>query len=333
MAETGARPDYQGRAFWVTGYRRGELRPVQVSRQQLAETGDVIVETLYSGISRGTESLVFHGRVPESEHARMRCPFQEGDFPFPVKYGYANVGRVLEGPSSLKNRVVFSLFPHQTCFRVPESAVVPLPEGLPPERAVLAANMETAVNALWDATPRVGDRVAVIGCGVVGCLVAWMARRIPGTRVLAIDPDPDKAAILEQLGVHWRAESDGRDDYDLVIHASGHPDGLETALGLAGVEARIVEMSWYGDRPVPLSLGSAFHSRRLSLIASQVGRIAPVQSARWNHRERMALALKLLQAPELDVLIHSECRLTDLPSAMASVTTADSGVLCHRVIY
>lgn len=333
MAETGARPDYQGRAFWVTGYRRGELRPVQVSRQQLAETGDVIVETLYSGISRGTESLVFHGRVPESEHARMRCPFQEGDFPYPVKYGYANVGRVLEGPSSLKNRVVFSLFPHQTCFRVPESAVVPLPDALPPERAVLAANMETAVNALWDATPRVGDRVAVIGCGVVGCLVAWMAQRIPGTRVLAIDPDTNKAPILEQLGVHWRAENDGRDDYDLVIHASGHPEGLETALDLAGVEARIVEMSWYGDRPVPLSLGGAFHSRRLSLIASQVGRIAPAQSARWSYRERMALALRLLQAPELDALIHSECRLTDLPSAMASVTAPDSGVLCHRVIY
>ncbi|TBW51549.1 zinc-binding alcohol dehydrogenase [Marinobacter halodurans] len=333
MPGSGTRPDYQGRAFWVTGYRKGELRPVQVSRQQLSETGDVIVETLYSGISRGTESLVFNGRVPETEYERMRCPFQEGEFPYPVKYGYANVGRVLEGPVSLRNRLVFSLFPHQTCFRIPEAAVVPLPDTVPPERAILAANLETAVNALWDATPRVGDRAVVIGCGVVGCLVAWLLSRIPGTRVQAVDPDPGKAAVLERLGVRWRAESDGRDDHDLVIHASGHPEGLDTALAMAGVEGRIVEMSWYGDRPVPLNLGGAFHSRRLSLIASQVGRIAPAQAPRWSHRDRMALALTLLQAPELDVLINANGDFTELPKAMATVTAPDSGVLCHRVNY
>ncbi|ENO14338.2 dehydrogenase [Marinobacter nanhaiticus D15-8W] len=293
----------------------------------------MVVETLYSGISRGTESLVFNDAIPESEYQRMRCPFQEGEFPWPVKYGYANVGRVLEGPAELRNRAVFSLFPHQTCFRIPSSAVTPLPERLPPERAVLAANMETAVNALWDAAPRLGDRIAVIGCGVVGSLVAWLASRVPGTRVLAVDPNTKRESVLRGLGVRCQPQPDARDDYDLVIHASGHPDGLQTALEMAGVEGRIVEMSWFGDQAVSLNLGGAFHSRRLSLISSQVGRVSPIQAPRWSYGDRMALALRLLQADELDHLINSECTFDQLPQRMPEITADTTDILCHRVTY
>ncbi|WP_202980305.1 zinc-dependent alcohol dehydrogenase [Marinobacter fonticola] len=328
-----SRPDYQGRAYWITAPRQGEIRPVTVDRSDLDDSDDVIVESLYSGVSRGTESLVFNAAVPESEYQRMRCPFQEGEFPAPVKYGYANVGRVLEGSPQLRNRVVFSLFPHQTCFRVPKAAVTPLPDGLPPERAILAANMETAVNALWDASPRVGDRIAVIGCGVIGCLVAWLANRIPGTRVVAIDPKSQRQSVLAGLGVAFHTAADGRDDYDVVIHASGHPEGLNTALGMAGLEARIVEMSWYGEQPVNLMLGGAFHSRRLSVISSQVGRVSPVQAPRWSYGDRMALALRLMQTPELDSLINSESRFDQLPQRMGSIASNDSDVLCHRIIY
>lgn len=333
MTEWAQRRNYQGKAFWVTGKQQGELRRTSVERSGLDDSGDIVVETLYSSVSRGTESLVFNGAVPVSEYQRMRSPFQEGDFPWPVKYGYANVGRVLEGPPELRNRAVFSLFPHQTCFRIPRAAATPLPDTLPPERAVLAANMETAVNALWDAAPRVGDRIAVIGCGVVGCLVAWLASRIPGTRLVAIDPNPKREAALRELGVVFKTEPDGGDDYDLVIHASGHPDGLVNALDMAGMEGRVVEMSWYGDQAVSLKLGGAFHSRRLSLISSQVGRVSPIQAPRWSYGDRMALALRLLQAPELDCLINSESTFDQLPRRMPEITADNADVLCHRVIY
>ncbi|MBA3325886.1 MAG: dehydrogenase, partial [Rhodobacteraceae bacterium] len=147
------------RALWIAGPGRAELRDVAEA------SGEVVVETAFSGISRGTEALVFAGRVPEAERGRMRCPFQEGDFPFPVKYGYAAVGRAVEGPEGLRGRDVFVLHPHQDRFAAPAATCVPLPAGVPPGRAVLAANMETALNVVWDAGVGPCDRVAVVGAG------------------------------------------------------------------------------------------------------------------------------------------------------------------------
>lgn len=330
-------------AFWVTGPREGAIRPATFDhyRSALVTTDDpaVEVETLYSGISRGTEALVYTNQVPESEFLAMRAPFQEGDFPFPVKYGYASVGLVTSGPKELAGRNVFCLFPHQTSYRLPASAVIPLPEGLPPGRAVLAANMETAVNGLWDAAPRIGDRIAVVGLGVVGLLVAWLASRIPGTRVTALDTNAGRREVAESLGLVFRTRS-GQDDHDLVIHASGHPEGLETALQLAGMEARIVEMSWYGAQTVPVSLGQAFHSRRLTIRSSQVGHLNPSRLPRWTYRKRMSVALDLLQDEALDSLITGESAFEALPEIMASLTgeagTASpsaSETLCHRIVY
>lgn len=319
------------RAFWVTAPATGEIRPAE-----LAEPGDdepwVEVETLYTGVSRGTESLVYLGKIPASEYQRMRAPFQMGEFPFPVCYGYANVGRVIRGPEHLCGREVFTLFPHQTRFRVPAGAVHPLPAGVTAGRAVLAANMETAVNGLWDASPRVGDRIAVIGCGVVGTLVAYLASRIPGTQVTAIDTDAGRLPLLDSLGVRFVTRCHDN-DFDLVIHVSGHPDGLRTAMDLAGREARIVEMSWYGDQDVTLPLGGAFHARRLKLCSSQVGTVSPAQAPRWDYGRRLQLALSLLADPALDGLISGESPFDDLPRAMARLSQAGSGELCHRIIY
>ncbi|MDI9245608.1 zinc-binding alcohol dehydrogenase [Marinobacter sp. CHS3-4] len=298
------------------------------------------MRTLYTGISRGTESLVYRGLVPESEYQSMRAPFQEGSFPFPVKYGYANVGTVVEGSDQLLGREVFSLFPHQDEFELPEAALIPLPDGLPAERAVLAANMETAINGLWDGAPRVGDRIAIVGLGVVGMLVAWMASRIPGTRVTALDINPERGLVAERLGVDF-ATSLEHDDHDLVIHASGHPDGLATALNLCGQEATLIEMSWYGEQAVPAPLGQAFHSRRLTIRSSQVGQLHPDQRPRWSHRTRMELALNLLQEPVLDHLITGESPFEQLPKVMHSLAgqSQDSSLpkaedtLCHRIVY
>lgn len=298
----------------------------------------VAVRTLYSGISRGTESLVFHGRVPPSQYDAMRCPFQEGQFPGPVKYGYMSVG-VVEGnggePADEALDVgtrVFCLFPHQDRYVVPRAAVRALPDGLPPERAVLAANMETAVNALWDARLGLGDRILVVGAGVVGLLVARLCAQVPGTRVVVVDPERS-ADVAGALGLDLRPHVPAGFEADLVFHASGNPAGLVDALDAAGTEARIVEVSWFGDQSVSLPLGEAFHARRLTIRSSQVGGIPLDRRARWDHGRRLDLALQLLRDSTLDALFTGESSFRDLPTTLASLARDGRGVLCHRIRY
>jgi threonine dehydrogenase-like Zn-dependent dehydrogenase len=322
------------RAFWITGPGRGEIRSMALPAPG---PGEVRVRALASGISRGTETLVFQGRVPESERQRMRCPFQDGEFPAPVKYGYASVGVVEAlGPevsADLLNARVFCLYPHQDRYVVPSSAVLPVPADVPDRRAALAANMETAVNALWDAGPRIGDRIAVVGAGVVGALIAALLARIPGADVKLVDLDPRRADLVQALGCRFALPAQAAGDADLVFHASGAAAGLATALGLAGFEATVVELSWYGDQPVVVPLGAAFHSRRLRMISSQVGAVAPARRARRSHRERLALALDLLRDPLFDRLITGECRLEALPDTMTRLATAPDGALLEVVRY
>ncbi|HTJ65010.1 MAG TPA: zinc-binding alcohol dehydrogenase [Alphaproteobacteria bacterium] len=287
------------------------------------------MRALVSGISRGTESLVFHGRVPESEWARMRCPFQEGDFPFPVKYGYAMVGVLEDEPGPR----FFALYPHQSRFVVPKDWAVPVPAEVSDERAVLAPQMETALNATWDSGPRIGDRIAVVGGGVIGCLTAYLCSRIAGTEVTLIDIDPSRRAVADALGITF-ATPDGPlpENCDLVFHASGKSDGLYRALGLAGFEATIVELSWYGTNPVNVPLGGAFHSQRLTLLSSQVGNVAPARRPRWPHNRRLAKALSLCADPALDCLVSDETPFADLPQKLPSILGAP-GALCHLVRY
>ena len=320
----------QATAFWTIGERRGELR-----RETLPEPGpgEVLVRALFSGISRGSESLVFTGRVPVAQAESICAPFQRGAFPWPVKYGYASVGRVETGPEALEGREVFCLHPHQDRYLVPADAVIPLPDTLPPGRAVLAANMETAVTALWDGAPGPGDRIAVIGAGTLGCLVALLSDRIPGCRVTLVDRDPAKQALAESLGLDFARPEDAPDQLDLLFHASGSPDGLALALASAGVEARVVELSWYGDQPVPVPLGADFHVKRLELRSSQVSRLPPERTPRWSFRRRLGLSLELLADPRLDLLITGESRFAELPDVMARLADAPSGVVCHRIRY
>lgn len=317
-------------AFWTLAPGRGALREEVLP---LPGRDEVRVKTLFSGISRGTESLVFQGQVPQSEWQRMRAPFQSGDFPGPVKYGYVSVGVVEAGDPELIGREVFCLHPHQDRYVVPAAAVTPLPDGLPAERAVLAANMETAINGVWDASPGVGDRIVVIGAGVVGALVAWLCKGIPGTRVQLVDVEPGREPLGDALDIAFASPENAQRDNDIVFHASGNPAGLRTALELAGLEASIVEMSWFGASEVSLPLGEAFHSRRLRLRASQVGRLPPERLPRWDHRRRLALALKLLGDKRLDVLISGESDFRDLPDLMPSLVAGSGRVLCHRLRY
>src|SRR4051794_18885087 len=317
-------------AFWLRAPGRGEIRPVALPEPG---RGDVVVRTLRSGVSRGTETLVFRGGVPASQYAAMRAPFQEGGFPGPVKYGYLNVGAVEQGPPKLRGRTVFCLYPHQTAYVVPAAAVVVVPEEVPPARAVLAGTVETAVNALWDVPPRLGDRVTVVGAGMVGCCVARVLRRFPAVQVTLVDVDSGRADVAAALGVDFALPADAADGRDLVVHASGTSAGLQRSLDLLAPEGTVIDLSWYGDSQVQLSLGGAFHSRRLGIRASQVGTLSPARSGRRATADRLALALDLLRDPAFDALISGQSRFGELPDVMARLAAGRLPALCHTITY
>jgi threonine dehydrogenase-like Zn-dependent dehydrogenase len=315
-------------AFWLREPGLGEILPTHVDEPGPA---DVLVRTLRSGVSRGTETLVFRGGVPASQYAAMRAPFQQGDFPGPVKYGYLNVGVVEEGPRDLTGRTVFCLYPHQTAYVVPAEAVSVVPEDVPPARAVLAGTVETAVNALWDAAPLLGDRVTVVGAGMVGCCVARLLAGFPGVEVTLVDVEPGRAEVAAALGVAFALPADANDGRDLVVHTSATSAGLQHSLELLAPEGTVIDLSWYGDAEVTLSLGGAFHSGRLGIRASQVGRVPA--SRRRTPAERLGLALDLLRDPAFDSLITGVSRFDELPDVMPRLASGALPALCHTLSY
>jgi NADPH:quinone reductase-like Zn-dependent oxidoreductase len=317
-------------AFWLCSPGRGAIRPA-VLREPGPE--DVLVRTLCSGVSRGTETLVFRGSVPPDQYAAMRAPFQEGDFPAPVKYGYLSVGTVEEGPGELRGRTVFCLYPHQTAYVVPAAAVAVVPEGVPAARAVLAGPVETAVNALWDAAPLLGDRVAVVGAGMIGCCVARLLSAFPATQLTLVDVDAGRAEVAAALGVDFALPDEAVGDRDLVFHASATSAGLQRSLELLAPDRTVIDLSWYGDQEVRLSLGSAFHSRRLGVRASQVGTLAPARAGSRTTADRLALALELLRDPAFDAVLTGRSPFRELPDVMARLAAGEMPALCHTITY
>lgn len=318
------------RAYWLRSPGFGEIHPVTLPSLGHDE---LLVRSVCSGVSRGTESLVFNGRVPESQHHVMRAPFQEGDFPGPIKYGYLNVGIVEAGDHALLGSRVFCLYPHQTRYVVPASAVTPVPDGVPSRRAVLAGTMETAVNAVWDAAPLLGERIAVVGAGMVGCSVAAVLGRFPAARVELIDSDPSRAAAAKALGVRFALPEQATTDCDLVVHASASQAGLTRSLELLAPEGRVVELSWYGEEKVTLPLGEFFHSRRLAIRSSQVGSLPPAMRTRRTFADRMALAFDLLADPALETLITGVSEFDELPEVMPEIASGRLPALCHLITY
>jgi len=317
-------------APWYVGSGRAEIR-----RERLPPiaAGHVRVRTLYSAISRGTEALIAAGRVPESEYERMRAPFMGGSFPFPVKYGYAAVGVVEAGSEALVGRNVFALHPHQTKFDLPAEAVVPLPADVPLSRAVLAANVETALNATWDAAPGPSGGIAVVGAGVVGALVGFLCAQIKGVEVTLIDIDPARETLARALALKFATPAAAPADCNFVFHCSASAEGLTTALNIAADEATIIELSWYGAGTVAVPLGGAFHSRRLKIMSSQVGKVAPSQRAAFTHRQRLEAAIKLCADPKLDALLAPALAFGELPARLADILKPRSGILCQLVSY
>ena len=320
----------RAQAFWLREPGCGEIRPVD-----LPEPGrdDVVVRTVRSGVSRGTEMLVFRGGVPPDQYTAMRAPFQEGDFPGPVKYGYLNVGAVEEGPAELRGRTVFCLYPHQTAYVVPARAVSVVPDGVPPARAVLAGTVETAVNALWDAAPLIGDRVAIVGAGMVGCCVARLLARFPNVQVTLVDVDAGRAEVAAALGVGFALPAAAAGGCDLVVHTSATSAGLQLSLDLLATEATVIDLSWYGDEEVRLSLGGAFHAGRLGIRSSQVGTVSPARGARRTSADRLTLALDLLRDPAFDALLTGESHFDELPDVMGRLAAGSLSALCHTIRY
>jgi len=316
-------------ALWYVGPGKAEIRAGTVASPA---PGEVRVRAVASALSRGTERLVFSGLVPESEYDRMRAPFMGGAFPYPVKYGYAMVGRVEDGPSELKNRLCFALYPHQTVFNLAAEKVVPLPKGLPPERAALAANMETALNASWDGEAERARNIAVVGAGVLGLLVARLCVKL-GKPVTVVDIEASRGEIARKFGAGFAAPEAAPADCDLVFHTSASEQGLATALRLAAFEGTVLELSWYGAKDVKVPLGGPFHSQRLRLVSSQVGQVAPSHRATWTHRRRLEEALRLLDDPALDALLAPAVAFADLPRKLPDILNPTSGVLCQLIRY
>lgn len=325
----GRRKRNTSRALWIE-----HANHCAIKEESLGPVGtdEVFVRNLYSGVSRGTESVVFNGAVPPGEFVRMRGPHMDGDFSFPVKYGYSSVGIVEVGPEELIGKIVFCLHPHQDFFITTKQMVSVLPENLPPARAVLAANMETALNIVWDALIQPGDRVAVFGGGVVGTLIANLINRIAGTDLVLVDSNPKRRIHVQAMGITFAEASTLDGEFDVLINASASGAALADAIQHAGTEARIVEASWYGDKPITISLGGAFHSKRLSLISSQVGSITAARKARWSFARRMAKALELLRDDRLDHLISGETAFADLATDYSRILSGQD-TLCHRISY
>ncbi len=310
-----------------------EVALVAIPSPAITKPCQVLVRALWSGISRGTERLVFEGRVPESEYDRMRAPFQRGDFPYPVIYGYSMVGIVEDGPHDLAGKTVFALYPHQSHFIVSEQAVTILPDGLCPRRATLAANMETALNAVWDGGVGPGDKVAIVGGGVVGGLLAGLCGAIPGVEVTLIDINLDRQSLCDDMKVIFATPDHAPSGCDVVFHTSASSNGLDTAIRCTGFEGTLVEMSWYGEQHTAIQLGGAFHSQRLRIVSSQVGHVSPSRRARWPHGRRIAKALDLLFDPRFEAILTDEVNFSDLAASLPKILAPDAQGLATVVRY
>jgi threonine dehydrogenase-like Zn-dependent dehydrogenase len=318
------------RAMW---YARKGVAELRAAPLPAPGPGQALVRSLYSGISRGTERLVFYGAVGRSEWERMRGPAMEGAFPFPVKYGYCATGVVEEGPQPLRGQTVFCLHPHQDVFIVPAAALTPIPAEVPARRATLAANMETALNAVWDSGAGPGDHIVIVGAGVVGLLVTSIATRLAGAVVTAVDADAQRRLLVESFGATFALPSEAPGDADVVFHASASAAGLNTAIACAGFEGTIVEMSWYGDTMTAVDLGGAFHSRRLKLVSSQVGHVSASRRPRWDFGRRMQAAMRLLSTSALDALVGEEIAFAHAPRELPRILAPGAPGLAPIIRY
>ena len=310
---------------------------LDITEDKLPEpgAGEVLIQTRFSAISHGTEMLVYRGQFPAGMAADDTIPELRRPLTYPLKYGYAVVGDIIDTGSGvsrdLNGQSVFSLHPHESCFTVDADRVIPLPAGVDPLDALFLANMETAVNLLMDGRPVIGENVAVLGQGVVGLLTTSLLARFPLAALLTVDPIKLRREASRQAGAHrsldpnledienqisMALKSDGSTGQaDLTYELSGDPEALNQAIAATGFDGRIVVGSWYGSKPAALDLGSRFHRRRLRLISSQVSTLTPELAARWSHKRRFEVAWEMIRRIRPARFITRRIPLTQAPEA------------------
>ena len=314
-------------ALWHTSPTTSTIQEVITG----AEPGYCTVQSQYSLVSTGTERLVATGNVPTSLHESMKVPYLEGSFSFPIKYGYSLVGRVTQGPLDWPGKLVHLLHPHQTACSVRSSDLFIVPKEVPPLRATLASNLETALTALWDAQVMVGDKVLVVGFGMIGALVARLLQGIPAVSLYVYDTDPRRVMMAEQAGFTLAASA--LDDFDIAFHSSSSEAGLQTSIDAVGTEGKVIELSWYGTQPVQVHLGGSFHQQRKQLISSQVSSLPVHRRARWNFRRRKEVVFELLKNDAFDQHITEVVSFEQLPTLFDRIRQGDRSELGWGVRY
>ena len=287
-------------------------RQIEIRSTNLPElkTDEVLVQTVCSAISAGTEMLIYQGRFPRTLETDSVISGLRGGFKYPLAYGYACVGKVVEVGKDVDrewlNRLVFAFQPHTSHFISKTDSLFSVPNSLLPESACFFPNMETAVNLVQDAAPIFGERVLVLGQGIIGLLTASLLREFPLETLVTADPyemrrkaslnmevsetlDPNSENFQSKLNAYAQKK------FDLTLELSGNPSALEDALALTCFSGRIVIGSWYGEKKVEVDLGGAFHRSRIKLISSQVSTIAPELAARWDKARRFEAAWKALE--------------------------------------
>tara|TARA_B100001113_G_scaffold7774_1_gene6337 strand:- start:2368 stop:3336 length:969 start_codon:yes stop_codon:yes gene_type:complete len=304
--------NYTAQSFWVNK-KKGVIKK-ELLRQPLAKD-ELLVKAHYSGISYGTEKIVFDSHVPTNQYKFMRAPHQVGEFNKEVKYGYLSVGKVIDGPNDMLNKMVYTMFPHQSIYVIKSTLVTLIPKHIPIRRALLTANMETAINAMWDSKPSIGDKVYVVGAGIVGILMAYVLSSTFGINVTVIDSDKNKKKLCEFFNIDFENSMDCIENPDIIYECSGNISVLSELINNSTLETKICILSWYGKQQSKIKMGENCFSRRLEIIFSQVGNITALKSKKWNNLSRRALALQLLDNKKLDILIDKkEISLDELPS-------------------
>ena len=316
----------KARALWHTSASQSQIKEVELSANPAC-----VVKSLYSLISTGTERLVSRGQVPHALYASMKVPYMEGEFSFPVKYGYSLVGEVQEGPEEILGKKVHLLHPHQDYCRVQASELTVLPGEVPPLRATLASNLETALNSIWDSGVSVGDRVLVVGFGIIGSLTARLLQSIAGVEVWVYDLDAQRSELASASGFHIVDRM--LYDFDIAFHCSSSSKGLQSCIDHIGFEGKVMEMSWYGEQAVELQLGGSFHQQRKQIISSQVSSIPSNHRARWDFNRRKAVVMELLKNPAYDQHLGEQVPFDKVPALFGNIRKGSLSALSWVIAY
>ncbi|MEC9205932.1 MAG: zinc-binding alcohol dehydrogenase [Pseudomonadota bacterium] len=299
------------KSFWVKKKNFGFIKEHSIDKPKASEA---LIKTIYSGISFGTERIVFTGSVPKNQTKVMKCPHQEGEFGSNVKYGYLNVGKVIKGSQKFKGKFVFTLFPHQNFFVLKEDDLVLIPKSVPKKRCLLIANMETALNAIWDTSPTSGDTAIVVGAGIVGFMVAYLLKSTKGIDVTIIDKDKTKNKYAKHFDINFSNKIKKSSKVDFIYECSGNPNILNQLSTSLKEEGILCILSWYGNQVSKMNFGENFFSKRLKIVFSQVSKIPKHRMKDWNNKSRRELAMKMLGDQKLDKLIErKEIKFEDLP--------------------